>query len=1655
MKYQPRFPRQSRMGGNGLRTLCVLPWLLAAIPGIAAPPVASPGALTLSGSEWVEDRPDTSFDLSTVFSDPDVGDTLTYSRLSSSGDTLFGDSVNTTTGWLDLITVPDASGTQTLTFQAMDTTGETASFELTIVVTGVNDVPEAADDSVTMNEVDVGGTGSAIIDVLANDVLGDPETVIVDYGRNWPSDVDPQYTNVSESEPTTQVDLTGNPFTLPNGTIALLPDGRLEYSPKENYSGTDYFTYTIRDADGQESSATVTVNVVGDNDVPRTYAAYEYTVKQGEVLTASAGGGLLSHTIDDDGDALQVFVVTPPAIGSLTLDNDSGAFTYTPPAAYGGVGDPPVTFVVQYRELPSGNESPSAQTTVTIYFDPDDPAIDVVDGNQITQLFNLADVPLEDAISAESNVLVMMDDSGSMDWGTMVPGPSNVFYISNVGVKQSGVSSRSNTFAYLHRFSTDLSTSWNYVPTEEALDGNSKFNGNNYGVWRAWNSQYNKIYYNPKTFYQPWVGLDRTGQDFPNANPAAARLNPFDTLNQTVSLVAENLSYTSNNVPSIRNDSNGYESITNTNVHLAHYYTTTAPEGVEPAWDEVGQRIDIRANYTLNDGTVLTSYPGGPDRIDCAADDGDPMTCTYAQEIQNFANWFSYYRIREYTAKAALGRAISGASNLRMGYGVLNQTSYRENFDSLNASYRIGHKRDLLDRVYGLNSSGGTPLRAALDRAGRTFECVSGNVFGTSASSPGSANCPVATAPEGECQSNFTLLFSDGEWNGSFTSGLHHDRDTPTDQSPSLFDGGKFADNWASTLGDVAMYYYERDLHPTLTNRVPTSTRDQQNAPLSAFGGGGETMHQHMKTFTVGFGLYGDVLETDLPTNYAQAFAWPDPTSSTEAKVDDMMHAAVNGRGQFVSAADPVLLTKVFQNAFAEFSDSSISVSAVAFNSTALREDTVEYRGFFNPRFHTGDLMAMRVDRTTGVVDAANPLWRAAVTLDGTPASSRVIGTWDDVVGAGKRFEYAYLNADQKLFMNANEVDWLRGGRANEEPNGIYRQRPATEGLLGDIVHSAPVFVGAPRGFRRDQAPYPTASGELYSTYANAQMNRRRVVYVGANDGMLHGFDAGTVSATGTGAEVMAYVPNKLIDGTEMDANHMDQLASLTYSHRYFVDVTPAVEDVYMKPGAGSLQKDWMTLLVGGLGGGGKGYFALNVTDPSGYSAAGIGSKVLWEFTDEDDTYPVDANGDPLVDDQGAPILFEGRPIRDLGFALAQPQIVMTNLNDNDGQKQWAAVFGNGYNATSGFAKVFLLLVDKGMDGWSADDFVKLDTGAGSQTSGPMAGMPNGIGTVAVVDYDNNGTADYIYGGDLFGNLYRFDITSSNKSEWTVTRLFQATLDGTAATQQPVTTQPLVLRHPEEGLLVVFGTGSWLTHADGTDTHLQSIYGIWDRFEVSPATATATSKSTRLVEQVISNIVDETNTDFPRQRLVTANAVEYVPDTGGVPGVYGWYIDLDPVRPVVTQQGNVNSDTSGNAPPAVQYPGERAIRRFILRGDAILVTTVVPRDANSCTQAPPGATFPIDPLSGGNPKRPIFDLNNDGVIDDQDFMTVGGIQYASGIVFSQDDLNGTLVDPSMLVGTGDYDFLFISGGDEQVTLRIAPPEDQKTGRLSWREMFPQ
>ena len=577
-----------------------------------------------------------------------------------------------------------------------------------------------------------------------------------------------------------------------------------------------------------------------------------------------------------------------------------------------------------------------------------------------------------------------------------------------------------------------------------------------------------------------------------------------------------------------------------------------------------------------------------------------------------------------------------------------------------------------------------------------------------------------------------------------------------------------------------------------------------------------------------------------------------------------------------------------------------------------------------------------------------------------------MIVSYDPATTDGIAFQYAGMTVDQKATLSSSQAGYIRGVRTSEEPDGPLRTRLATEGLLGDIVNSSPVFVGEARASNRDQAPYPTT--DLYSDFVSDVKDRTPVVYVGANDGMMHGFKATT------GEELFAYVPNLITDSTVRYTNKVEHFTSTFYLHDYYVDLSPRLNDVFIRPATGG-SKSWRTVLVGGLGAGGKGFFALDVTDPDTDFVNETSAKdaVLWEFSEADDTYPVDLDDLPLGGADGAIVDPDGLPVKDLGYALSLPTITMSNKADTDGEKEWVAIFGNGPNSTAGIATLFVLYIDKGSDGWSGNDFVKISTGYGVPLTGEeLEGYPNGLGSPTPVDADLNGTTDYVYAGDRLGNLFRFDVTSANPDDWFAVRLFSATYEVSPGVEvlQPALSKPTVTKHPDQpGFLITFGTGSFVAEEDGSDTSIQSIYTIWDPLTTNnPPTAQADTKSLRLVEQTLTNVVDDSINPAQTRRILSSNPVDYTPETGA-PGVYGWYIDLDMERAQNTLSGATNTDISGNAPPDPQFPGEKAIRRFVFRDGVLLTTTVLPAtDATSCLGVRPGAILVMDQVTGGATK---------------------------------------------------------------------------------------
>ncbi|MBL8265210.1 pilus assembly protein [Steroidobacter sp.] len=451
------------------------------------------------------------------------------------------------------------------------------------------------------------------------------------------------------------------------------------------------------------------------------------------------------------------------------------------------------------------------------------------------------------------------------------------------------------------------------------------------------------------------------------------------------------------------------------------------------------------------------------------------------------------------------------------------------------------------------------------------------------------------------------------------------------------------------------------------------------------------------------------------------------------------------------SEADKMIesLTRAFARIVTESAGSS---SSLASNSTRIDTDTKTFQAQFFSGTWLGDLQAYNVNRDGSL--ESSPAWRAEPQLTATTAwANRPIYVYNPQASGTARyalFTYNNLGSRQQTALeNSDVVDYLRGDRSKEEAkaDGIYRTRT---GVLGDIVNSTPVYVGPPNSRLYVQSSFTGAN--RYAAFATAQASRTAAVYVGANDGMLHGFNATT------GAETYAFVPNAAI------STALRSYASPTYEHRYFVDGEVAVADVY-----DTGDSSWKTVLVGTMGRGGPGVFALDVTNPTAV-------KFLWEKSATD--------------------------IPALGKNIGRP--VIAQVADGD----WRVVFGNGAGSTAGAAQLIS---------------ISIRTGAATVTNTGVTGN-NALTAVLARDSDSNGLADTAYAGDMRGNLWKFTNLSGTP---TATKIFEAR--DPSGVVQPITAAPLSGVDPNTGTVwVFFGTGRYLSTTDLADRQVQSWYGIKD-----------------------------------------------------------------------------------------------------------------------------------------------------------------------------------------------------------------------------------
>jgi type IV pilus assembly protein PilY1 len=700
--------------------------------------------------------------------------------------------------------------------------------------------------------------------------------------------------------------------------------------------------------------------------------------------------------------------------------------------------------------------------------------------------------------------------------------------------------------------------------------------------------------------------------------------------------------------------------------------------------------------------------------------------------------------------------------------------------------------------------------------------------------------------------------------------------------------------------------------------------------------------------------------------------------------------------------------------------------------------------------------------------------------------------------GTGIPFQWASLTSAEQPALDTNDststtlpqaayrLAYLRGDRTQEQTpsttnptqfNGLYRDRAS---VLGDIIDSSPVWVGPPNatfpGTWVDALWAGTSqavndvlsenSGQAYTVFSssgtssytsgtaanNHEAQRLNVVYAGANDGMLHGFRSGSFNgtafqnATNDGHEVLAYVPAYIVN-TIQSSSVVNNYSDPQYGHKYDVDASPGTGDLFYNG-------VWHTWLVGGLGPGGNAIYALDVTDPaalfteSSGSNAGPTAVVRGEWGTYVATTVSGGNTTRTVTSTTMNCVGDGATPcgNHLGNTYGIPQIRRFHNGS------WGAVFGNGLYSQTADAGIFVMLVDP-----SSGAITFYYVGAGSSGTG-TANNPNGIAYVTAADLDGDHITDYVYAGDIQGHVWRFDLTSTNPNNWTITA---PALVYTTPGSQPITSKVSVIAASSTGsanphVLVEFGTGQQVPMTNYSSatfaTAAQALYGIWDwnlatwntesstKYAALSSHSSISGTSAIQVQTITSTTVATAIGTGTNYRTVSQNAVCYA-DVSGC-SQFGWYMNLVSGYANPTDPATPTSSTSTN--PMVY---EQVIFNPIVEAGAFIVNTTIPAASASTmcfSSAESGWTMAIDPATGGAFNTAFF-ADSQG-----NFLTTGvpggsGQEGVSGVALAG---TGT---PYMYQSGTQYGLAMQTAPGTPVTLNINPQNATSGKRLTWIE----
>ncbi len=763
------------------------------------------------------------------------------------------------------------------------------------------------------------------------------------------------------------------------------------------------------------------------------------------------------------------------------------------------------------------------------------------------------------------------------------------------------------------------------------------------------------------------------------------------------------------------------------------------------------------ATFWVKDATCIAAWPNcatAPDgaklrRYEIKSGVTFPSGRSFLAELQNFANWFTYYRKRKLMLAAGMGQSMTNVKGLRGGAVYFNNLQPVTMYDFA-ATADSSNARALIGNLYASPANGGTPTRDALNYIGAQY------MSNTSIIQYG-------------CQRNAGFILTDGFANN-------------TGPTPPSYDQTKWVGNrpyqtiTTGGLADIASYYYTTNLRPAMPTgllSVDSSDPDpraDKNPDL------------HMNTYGVTLGMKGTIYGTGSAAAnnpYLNYPAWPPPTQNRHpSSIDDLWHATINGRGEMFMANNASELTLYLRQVMNSLLTKAGSDAGISVSNVNLKDgDNTAFVSSYNAQEWSGQLAAYPVNINTGQVtmSPAAQIWEARDQLtqrvvDLTHADRKIV-TYDGTQGIP--FQAASIGAGDKAIFNTptqsdadTAINWLRGDQSLE--GSFYRTRTH---LLGDIVSAEPVYVAGTLSTYADTG---------YNAFASSVASRQKAIYQGANDGMLHAFNATS------GEELWAYVPRSTYP-------RLNAMSDPQYSHQFTVDGTPTVGDVDFGNTASGSGEDWRTILVGGLAAGGPGFYALDITNPNANSEAEAAQKVLWEFPNP-----------------STPASTAAR----VGYSFGKPVIAKTALG-------WVVLVTSGYNNAEGGGHLFVL------DAKSGELLRDIATGVGA------AGDPSGLAQVSA--WANNAaldaTIDYVYGGDVQGNLWRFDLTSPSAGSWHAVKL--ATLTTASGVAQPITSPP-ELAQIDGRRMVFVGTGALIGSSDIGNSQGQSVYGIVDDLSGTP-----------------------------------------------------------------------------------------------------------------------------------------------------------------------------------------------------------------------------